>query len=440
MALVWLTMVTAFPTVLIGFEWYKKGISLSQVVICSIISCMVLLAYAIPASQLGARSGLGFCALSRLVFGRWGTRLVTTNLLFVFLAFYGITAVWMAQAVNSFLHVSISVLWMAVAFAFLMAFNNFFGFSGVANFARFFAAPALIGWVGYTFLKAAASSSPTILMEPSHQSMMYALTTTSSFIIGFAVWGNETDYWKFSQPSSLKSAIPLAIALLVGQVIFPVSGWLVAHGSGITDYAVATTFMGNYSFGVFAVLGLIVLAASYFAANDSTLFGLAAAVESIRPIRHRSVVTILSIIGAIIAAFLSVTDSGQALETIAALNCVIMPTPTVIMMTEWFLRNKLFGNSMDFSNVPDFAELPAFRWPAIIALLSGLAIGVLTSGLIPGLDYFHVGICSVQAWLTSMIVYAVLRQLEYVKEVGRALLLKAQLMESEVTETIGADF
>jgi cytosine/uracil/thiamine/allantoin permease len=152
------------------------------------------------------------------------------------------------------------------------------------------------------------------------------------------------------------------------------------------------------------------------------------------------VVTILSIIGAIIAAFLSVTDSGQALETIAALNCVIMPTPTVIMMTEWFLRNKLFGNSMDFSNVPDFAELPAFRWPAIIALLSGLAIGVLTSGLIPGLDYFHVGICSVQAWLTSMIVYAVLRQLEYVKEVGRALLLKAQLMESEVTETIGADF
>ncbi len=439
MGLVWVTMVTAFPTALVGFEWCKQGISLSQVIICSIVSCLLLLAYAIPASQLGARSGLGFCALSRLVFGRWGTRLVTANLLCIFIAFYGVTAVWMAQAVNSFLHVNIPILWMTIVFAILMAFNNFFGFSGVANFARFFAAPALIAWVGYTFFKAAGASGTALLVAPPHQSMMYALTTISSFVIGFAVWGNETDYWKFSKAGSVKAAISMAVALSIGQVVFPVSGWLVAHSTGITDNVAATSFMSTYSFGGFAVIGLIVLAASYFAANDSNLFGSAAAIESTWSIKHRSAVGVLAIVCALTAGLLSITEPGKALETIAALNCIIMPTPTVIMLTEWYLKEKLFGSGMDFSYIPDFSELPAFRWPAILALISGITVGVVTSGLIAKLEIFHVGVCSIQAWITALAVYAVLRQFEYSREVGRALLAKAQLIESERSEAVGAD-
>ena len=423
MGLVWLTMVTSFPAVLIGFEWHRQGISLSQVVICSIMSCLILLAYAVPASQLGARTGLGFCALSRVVFGRWGTLLITANLLWIFIASYGMTAVLMAEAVESFLHLDISILWMSVGCAFLMAFNNLFGFSGVANFARFFAAPALIAWVGYTFFKAAVASdvlsgvayNPQSILHP--RSIMYALTTTSSFIIGFAVWGNEMDYWRFSKVGSLKAALALAAALLIGLVVFPVAGWLVAHSSGITDSAAATSFMNSYSFGGLAIIGLIVLFAAYFAANDSNLFGTSAAIKSLWSIKPRLAVSLLALCGAITAAFLSTTDSIKALEVIAALNCVVMPTPTVIMLTEWFLRSKVFGRSMNFSSVPDFSDLPAFRlafhWPALIALLSGLTIGIATSGLISSLEYLHIGICPLQAWLTSMVVYAILRKLEY---------------------------
>ena len=68
---------------------------------------------------------------------------------------------------------------------------------------------------------------------------------------------------------------------------------------------------------------------------------------------------------------------------------------------------------MNFSSVPNFSDLPAFRWPALIALLSGLTIGIATSGLISSLEYLHIGICPLQAWLTSMVVYAILRKLEY---------------------------
>lgn len=416
MGLVWVTMVTAFPTVLIGVEWFKKGFSLPQVIGCTLLSCILLLFYSIPATQLGARSGLGYCALSRSVFGRWGTWLITGNLLWVFVAWYGVTAVWMAYALRDFLHVGLSVTLMSVAFAFLMAFNNFFGFSGVANFARFFAAPALIAWVSYTFCKAVHMAPASVLNEPSQQSLFAAMTTISSFVIGFAAWGNEMDYWKFSKGGSLRSAIPLTVAVMIGQVIFPVSGWLVARMTGLTESGPATTFLNDFSFGGMAIAGVLILAASYFAANDSNMFGSCMAIETLRPINHRVGVAIMAVVGAIMAAFLSVADSAKTLEVIAALNCVLMPTPTVIILTEWLLREQVFRTGWDFSTISSISDLPSIRWPATLSLLAGICVGVATAGILPALEPLHVGICPVQAWLTSAVVYVLFRAFEYVNE------------------------
>jgi len=432
MGLLWITMVTAFPMVLVGFEWHKQGFSLNQLLLCTTLSCLLLLAYAIPATQLGARSGLGYCGLSRTTFGRWGTWLVAGNLVWMGVIWYGITAVWMAQATRDLLHVQFSITGMAIIFAFLMAFNNFFGFKGVANFARFVAAPALILWVGYTFFKSIGAVPHSVFTEPSHQSFMNALTTTSSFIIGYAVWGNEPDFWRFSKPGTPRSAIPYAIALLIGQIIFPITGWLISRTTGILDSATATTFLNNYSFGGIAVIGFLILTASYFAINDATLFGQATAIESIWSIKHRTTVTILAIVGALIAAFLSVVDSIKALDVIAALNCVILPMPTVIMITEWFLREKVFRSLIDFANIPSLVELPAIRWTSTIALFSGFAVGIATAGLIPGLESWHIGVCPIQAWLTGAFVYTVLRVREYRMETAdRALILQAAAATSE---------
>lgn len=436
MGLVWVTMITSFPTVLIGVEWFKKGFSLQQVLVCTLLSCLLLLLYSIPATQLGARSGLGYCALSRTIFGRWGTWLVTGNLLWVFFAWYGVTAVWMAYALRDFLHVGLSVTLMSVAFAFLMAFNNFFGFSGVANFARYFAAPCLIAWVGYTFCKALSIAPATAISEPAHQTFFVALTTISSFVIGFAAWGNEMDYWKYSKGGVLRSAIPLAVALLIGEIIFPVSGWLVARVTGIIETGPATTFLNNFSFAGMAIVGVVILAASYFAANDSNLFGSCLALESLRPFKHRVSVTFMAVIGAVIAAFLSVTDSAKTLEVIAALNCILMPTPTVVMLTEWFLQRKFFQRDWDFSYVPSFADLPSIRWPATLALLAGITVGIATAGIIPALEPLHVGICPIQAWLTAAVIYAILRSFEYASERSDRQVLAAAQQESEEAKAV----
>lgn len=91
-------MVTSFPAVLAGLEWYRQGISFSQLIVCAIFSLILLLLYSVPACELGARTGLGYCALGKIVFGDRGALLLTFNLLWLFTVWYGLTAVLMAQA------------------------------------------------------------------------------------------------------------------------------------------------------------------------------------------------------------------------------------------------------------------------------------------------------------------------------------------------------
>ncbi len=147
MGLLWVTMVTAFPCVLIGFEWYRDGITLPQVLTCSTISCLLLLVYQAAAAYLGSKSGQTFGLLSRQVFGRWGSSLCSFNLLWIFTLYYALFALMLADAFKGLFHLNFPTPVIAAGLAILMAFNNFFGFSGIANFARYFAAPELFSKV-----------------------------------------------------------------------------------------------------------------------------------------------------------------------------------------------------------------------------------------------------------------------------------------------------
>lgn len=49
---------------------------------------------------------------------------------------------------------------------------------------------------------------------------------------------------------------------------------------------------------------------------------------------------------------------------------------------------------------------------ALLAVMIGAAVGVMTAGIVPGCQKWHVGVCSLQAWLTAFTVYIVLRMLE----------------------------
>lgn len=300
----------------------------------------------------------------------------------------------------------------AALLSFVMAVNNYFGFKGVANFARYFAAPLLVLWVCYTVCKVAPSVTPDLIMAPEKVPFPTALTVVSSFVIGFAVWGNEPDYWRFGKANSVHIFLSLATALILGEIIFPAAGWMVAHLSGITDYMAATNYMNEYSFGGIAVFAALVLIANYFAANDSNMYGMINAIENLKKMPHRRAVFVLALTSSIFAYLLALAGSSKSLESIASLNCIVIPVMTVIMLVEEFIVKKHFGLTEDISRVIPMSELPRIRWPAFISAISGLIFGVATAGIIPGLEHFYVGICSVQSWLLAGALYYLLRYRE----------------------------
>jgi purine-cytosine permease-like protein len=441
MGLLWVTMVTVFPCVLIGFTWFKSGLSLMQVIVGTLVGSALMLVYALPSAHIGAISGRSYCSLIKGVFGRVGNGIVSFNLIWMFIAWYGLTALFMAEGLEGLFHINLPLAVLAPVFAVLMALNNFWGFKGVANFARYFAAPMLLIWVLYTLCKSVSATSPAVIAESGTCSFPLALTIIANFVIGICVWGNEADYWRHGKAKLSHSGIPMSIALLIGVVIFPTTGWLVARMTGITENGAAVAFMNNYSFGGIALIGALVLTASYFAANDSNLYGSSSALAQLSKLPHKISVTILTICGAIVAGVLSSCGGAQALEKVASLNCVIMAMPTVILVSEYFIVRKWLDIPHELDTIVKDENLPAIRFPAIAALVFGSCVGVATAGIIPALEPIHVGLCSFQGWLAGLAVYVPLRWLEHRREMlDNRVLTNARSMHPQLAvRTISDD-
>ena len=410
MSLLWITMVTAFPTVLVGFDWFREGLTLYQVVWCCIVSIAILMGYSIPACMLGSRSGQTYALLSRQSFGRVGSLLVSLNLGWISILWYGLTAMFLANGLQGIYHFPISAEWLAVLLAAVMSFNNLFGFAGVANFAGYVAAPVLIVWISFAFLKASFGCPSVVLQQQAHVDMARALTLVSTFVIGYASWGNEPDYWRYSKPGLSLVVIPLTVSLILGNLIFPVTGWLMAYLSGVTSYSAATELMTKYAFGGVSLVAAVVLFVTYCAQNDANMYAAVNGLSNVKKI-PRKYLTLGLTVACAVCAFL-LTSSKNSIETVASMSSTVLPCPTVVMIAEWFVIAPMRKIPLDFSVIPELATLPAVKWAALLSIATGFAVGIATAGIVPGWERWHIGVCSLQAWLATLAVYLICRPLE----------------------------
>jgi cytosine/uracil/thiamine/allantoin permease len=162
------------------------------------------------------------------------------------------------------------------------------------------------------------------------------------------------------------------------------------------------------------------------------LYGMINAIENLKKLSHHKVCAALALVCASFAAWLSTAGISKSLESIASLNCVFLPTVTVIMLAEFFVFRKLIGQENDFSRIPELSALPALRYPAFAALLTGCLVGVLTSGVVPGLESLHVGVCSIQAWLAAALTYIPLRMIEHRRSITETKSALEDLLNNDV--------
>jgi hypothetical protein len=116
------------------------------------------------------------------------------------------------------------------------------------------------------------------------------------------------------------------------------------------------------------------------------------------------VVFALAVLAGLVAAGLAVSGTQNALVAVCALNGVILPTATLLVLAEFFIirRGKLGENKM----------LPAVGNSAIIAWAAGMLVGIITSGIIPGTKALNVGVPILEAWMLALVLYILLRKYE----------------------------
>ena len=220
-------------------------------------------------AYLGSWTGQTHGLLTRSIFGAGGSWLVTAFVLVAPLGWVGFQAGLMVQIWDG-LYGWGHVFTLTLVLAGVMIANNLLGFTGISVFARYLVTPLIILWVIYLVLKTVITDSGSLGGTPPGAGLPFWLAVTA--VIGFAMWGNEPDVFRFGKPQLLVAAAVVPDRRL-WFVLFTDGGWMMAQPReqlGLRPAGQASST--HYSlFGVLW-LALILATISQFAINDGNYY------------------------------------------------------------------------------------------------------------------------------------------------------------------------
>jgi cytosine permease len=405
----WTTFVAGFSYMVLGFEIYGGGFSLAKTAFVTILGYVLYIAYAVVGSYLGSRTGQTHALLTRSIFGRLGSGIVSLFVLVAPLGWVGFQAGLLAQLWHGFYgwgHVEA----LTIILAAVMIFNNLFGFTGISVFARYLVTPVLIVWAIYMVAKGFIADGGNLGGSPTG-SMPFWVAVVA--VIGFAMWGNEPDFWRYGKPRFVWP-LPTYFFALFWFLLFTMAGWMMARLAGGPDNAF--NFTVHYSlFGVF-FLAFVIATISQFAINDGNYYESINAGQNLigGVARWRRVYTCLIVAaGGALAAYLVNYKFVNGWFDVATFLAITVPCATTIMAVDHFLLPRWFRISRPLDAVPAWEETRLANWPAIVALLVAVAYGAIASAILPGsLNVYDTpqnwGPIPVESWLIAGGLYVVL--------------------------------
>jgi purine-cytosine permease-like protein len=401
----WITFVAGFSYMVLGFEIYDGGFSLAKTIVVTILGYAIYVAYAMVGSYLGSRTGQTHALLTRSIFGSFGSGIVSLFVLIAPLGWVGFQAGLLAQLWHGFYgwgHVEA----VTIVLAAVMILNNLFGFTGISVFARYLVTPILILWCIYLVAKGLIADGGSLGGSPAG-SMPFWVAVVA--VIGFSMWGNEPDFWRYGKPRAAWP-LPTYVVALVFFLLFTMGGWMMAQLAGKAD---RFNYTVHYSlFGVF-FLAFVIATISQFAINDGNYY------ESINAGQNlvgwmrgwRRVYTCLIVAaGGALAGYLVNYKFVNGWFDVATFLAITVPCATTIMAVDHFLLPRWFRISRPLDDVPAWEQTRFANWPAIVALLVAVAYGAIASAILPGkLGYDtprNWGPIPLECWLIAGALYA----------------------------------
>ena len=404
----WTTMAAGFTFLFLGFELHA-GHSLPQAAGIALLGFALYTGYAMFAAYLGSRSGQTHGLLTRSIFGAAGSAVVSVLVLVAPLGWVGFQAGLMVQIWSGLFGWG-HVFGLTLAAGALMIVSSVFGFSGISAFARWVVAPMIILWILYLLVKAVSTDPDALSASPAGPGIPFWLAVTA--VIGFAMWGNEPDVWRYGRP---RPWWPLPTFLFAGLwfVLFTVGGWLMAQLAGTSDFGGQVRFVTGYSLFGALWLAWILVTVSQIAINDGNYYQAINAGQNLvgawRPWRRLYTCAIVAL-GGVLAAWLVNYQFLNGWFTVAGFMAITVPSATVIMTVDHFLLPRLFGISRPLLRVPGWSEAGAVNVPAVVALLVSVLFGAIGLADLPGGWILHDpptnwGPVPVEAWLLAGALY-----------------------------------
>jgi purine-cytosine permease-like protein len=409
---IWVTFVAGFSYMALGTYIFEDGYSLAKTIGVTLVGYALYSGYAVFASYLGSRTGQTHTLLTRSIFGSFGSGIVSLFVLIAPLGWVGYQAGLLAQLWNDFAgwgHIELFTLILAG----VMIFNNLFGFTGISVFARYLVTPILIIWVIYMVAKGFISDGGHMHGSPAGSNPGYWVAVGT--VIGFAMWGNEPDIWRFGKPK-LTWSIPTFAFSAVFFTLFTMAGWMMMRLAGPNgdpyNYSV------HYSlFGAFWLAWLIATI-SQFAVNDGNYY------ESINAGQnlvgwlkswHRLFTCFICAAGGVLAGYLVNYKFTNGFFDVATFLAITVPCATMIMIADHFLLPRWFKISRPLTEVPAWEKARFANWPAIISLLVAVYYGAVASAIMPkrlDLQIFDTprnwGPVPMECWLIAFVLYIVI--------------------------------
>jgi purine-cytosine permease-like protein len=409
-ASLWLTLASGFSFLFLGLELYRNGQSLARTTAIVCLGGGIFLAYALFSAYLGSRTGQTHALLTRSIFGVAGSWLVS---LFILVAPLG----WVAFQANLLVEIWDGLYgWgtgvaIVVVLSGAMVFNNLFGFTGIAVFARWFVTPALVLWVLYLVIKVIVTDGDELGGAPPDALAGQGFWALVGIVIGVCTWGNEPDVFRYGKPRFWWSLGAFAFGLVFGLLLFTVGGWMMARLADTTEFGEVIRFTTEYSLFGALWLAAILATVSQVALNDGNYY------ESINGgqnlvggwRRWRRPYTCL--VAAAIGAFAGWWVNFQVLNGffyVANFLAITVPCATVIMVVDHFALPRLFGMSRPLLHVPSWGEAGRINLPAFVACVAAVLYGGYATHLFTFLGESSTrywGPAPLEAWLLAGTLY-----------------------------------
>ena len=408
------SMQLVFGAVLVGYGARFEGLSLGRLIAAMAIAAATMTAYCIGSANLGAVVGQTHAVTTRSIFGTIGSALVSLLLVIDGMGFYLFTVLLVITLGQALLGTLAAVSLITALLAFVMIFNNYFGFTGLQRFAQFVAVPVVVLWGIYATIKAFTSVSGHALSAVPHASPPASIFFVTGAMVGLSTWGNEPDIFRYAKAgrASWWNLPTLAIPYFLGAFIFPIMGYLIATLSDQPDFARSIKYFASFTLFGLAGLMMVVLLINQWAVQDGNLYiainGAQNLLSRIPGWRRQYTVIGLGLAAAGLTFILP--SLTKTFNIVTGIGAVTVPVASTIMAMDVFVVPRLFGLRRPLHRVASWSELAAANWPAIVALLAGTAVGALTGGLVPGTAGFgktYIGFPALQAWVTGAVVYLV---------------------------------